>query len=214
MLDPTIALTKLFESVLEKLGSEVSKLGFSGGGKLIETLRLNFSEYLSSAIDRASRVKTLLNRDEPVNSMSIYVKTFLKSGGTIISDEKLIERARKSASFVVVGSAGCGKSMFMRYLFLSMIENTFGRIPILIELRHLNAFEPMDLTQFIYDTIVRPGAIITNDQFRHCLRSNLFTLILDGLDEIDFRHRPTIERQIMNLNETYPKMGIIVSSSP
>jgi hypothetical protein len=37
---------------------------------------------------------------------------------------------------------------------------------------------------------------------------------LDGLDEVDFDHRLTVERQLMNLIDSYPKTGIIISSRP
>jgi len=215
MFDPSAVVPKLFESLLESATRRTIKSVSGGAAKFVDMLRMNFSDYLFSAIDRTSHVKTLLHRDAPVNLFSIYVETFLKSGSTVIRDEILIERCRKSASIFVIGSAGSGKTMFVRYLFLHLIEGGFGIIPIFVELRALNLPEYKDdLVQFMYDTVVRPGAVVTKEQFRYCLRSNLFTLIFDGLDEVEHDRRPGVERQIMNLRESYPKLGIVISSRP
>jgi predicted NACHT family NTPase len=115
----------------------------------------------------------------------------------------------------VIGSAGAGKTMFIRYLFLQMIEGNFGIIPIFIELRGLNSTEYKgNLIQFIHESVVRPGAVVTKDQFNACLRENMFILILDGLDEVEHDSRPEVERQIANLREAYPNLGIVISSRP
>ena len=215
MFDPSAAVPKLFESLLESATRRVIKSVSGGAAKFVDMLRMNFSDYLYSAIDRTSHVKTLLQRDEPVDLLSIYVETFLESGGTTLRDDIIVERCRKQASICVIGSAGSGKTMFVRYLFLQLVEGGYGTIPIFVELRDLNSPDYNDdLVEFIYNIVVRPGAVVTKDQFRYCLRSALFILILDGLDEVEHSRRAAIERQIMNLRSSYPKLGIVISSRP
>jgi predicted NACHT family NTPase len=153
--------------------------------------------------------------DNPVDLFSIYVETLLRSGSRTVRDNKLVEELRKSAALIVIGSAGAGKTMFIRYLFLQMVEGNFGVIPIFLELRGVNSTEYKDnLIQFIHESIVRPGAVVTKNQFDACLRENMFTLILDGLDEVDHDSRPAVERQIANLREAYPDLGIVITSRP
>ena len=62
--------------------------------------------------------------------------------------------------------------------------------------------------------MVRPGAVVSKEQFNDCLRENMFILILDGLDEVEHDRRPNVERQIANLREAYPKLSIVVASRP
>src|SRR4051812_9749815 len=98
MFDPSAAVAKLFESLLESATRRVIKSVSGGAAKFVDMLRMNFSDYLYSAIDRTSHVKTLLQRDEPVDLLSIYVETFLESGGTTLRDDIIVERCRKQAS--------------------------------------------------------------------------------------------------------------------
>jgi hypothetical protein len=215
MLDPSAAVAKLFEGMAKQAGSKALHALFGGLSKFVDAVRMNFSDYLYSTIDRTSHVKTLLHRDERVNLFSIYVETFLTSVGKTVRDNKIVDELRNSAALFVTGSAGAGKSMFIRYLFLQLVEGSFGVIPIFIELRGLNSPQYKDdLIQFFYESVVRPGAVVTKDQFKQCLRENMFILILDGLDEVEHDRRLSVERQIANVREAYPDLGIIITSRP
>jgi hypothetical protein len=88
MLEPSAVVTRLIESVAKEAGSTAWNAIFGSVSKLRDALRLNFSDYLYSAMDRTRLVKTLLHRDDRVNLLSIYVETFLKSGNKIIKDDK------------------------------------------------------------------------------------------------------------------------------
>jgi hypothetical protein len=215
VVDPSAVVAKLFEGMVKDGGSKALNALFGGLSKFGDALRMNFSDYLNSAIARTSHVKTLLHRDNPVDLFSIYVETFLRSGSKTIRDSKLVQELQNSAALLVIGTAGAGKTMFIRYLFLQMVEGNFGVIPIFLELRGLNSTEYKDnLIDFIHESVVRPGAVVTKDQFNACLRENMFTLILDGLDEVEHDRRPAVERQIANLREAYPNLGIVISSRP
>jgi predicted NACHT family NTPase len=215
MAEPSALAMKLLEGMANEAASKTLSAIFGGLSKFRDALRMNFASYLDSAIDRASHVKTLLHRDDRVSLRSIYVETFLKSGNKLVRDDKLTEVIRSATAVVVSGPAGSGKTMFIRYLFLQLIEGNLGVIPIFVELRGLNVPEYKgDLITFMHESITRPGAVVTRDQFRDCLRENMFILVLDGLDEVEHNRRPTVERQIAHLRETYPKLGIVVTSRP
>jgi NACHT domain len=215
MFDPVIIIPKLFESMAKEAGSKVLNGIFGSLSKFRDALTMNFSEYLHSAINRTSYVKTLLHRDQSVNLFSIYVERFLQSGSVTIRDDNLIEVICNSAAIMVIGSAGSGKTMLIRHLFLQLVENTHGLMPIFIELRRFNSSLSKDsIIDFIYDTVVRPGAVVTKSQFCDCLRENMFVLILDGLDEVEHDARQEVSDQIANLREAYPNLGIVISSRP
>ena len=175
MFDSSLVVAKLLESMAKEGGSKALNAIFGSISKFRDALRLNFSDYLYSAVDRTSHVKTLLHRDDRVSLFSIYVETYLKSGAKVLRDNKVISEMRQSRAILIIGSAGAGKTMFIRYAFLQLVEGGFGKIPIFIELRGFNSPEYKDnhdLTQFLYDLVVRPGAVLTKDQFNDCLREN------------------------------------------
>ena len=144
MAEPSALAAKLLEGIAKEGGSKALTAIFGGLSKFRDALRMNFSDYIDSAVDRASHVKTLLHRDDRVSLFSIYVETFLKSDRTVVRDDKLINTIRQSSSTLVIGSAGTGKTMFIRYLFMQLVEGNFGILPILIELRGLNSVEYKD----------------------------------------------------------------------
>jgi hypothetical protein len=120
--EPSALAAKLLEGIAKEFGSKALTAVFGGLSKFRDALRMNFSEYIDSAIDRASHVKTLLHRDNRVSLFSIYVETFLRSGSKVIRDDKLINAIRRAASVLVIGSAGTGKTMFIRYVFMQLVE--------------------------------------------------------------------------------------------
>jgi NACHT domain len=138
----------------------------------------------------------------------------LRPRGKTAKDIDLVRELPSLRSVVIEGSGGAGKSMLMRYLFLALCENSFGKLPIFIELRTLNTFSTKDLLAFIYHSITGPGAVLTRDQFNSGLRAGSFCVILDGFDEVDIEQRAGIEEQILKLRESYPELLLIVSSRP
>jgi hypothetical protein len=59
MVDPSAVVAKLFEGMAKEGGSKALNAIFGGLSKFGDALRMNFADYLNSAIARTSRVKTL-----------------------------------------------------------------------------------------------------------------------------------------------------------
>jgi predicted NACHT family NTPase len=131
-----------------------------------------------------------------------------------MSDDELIDELPRIKSLVIEGTGGCGKSMFMRYLYVALCEKPFGRVPLFVELRHLNALVTKDLLTYIYGSIILPGAKLTLQQFEDGLKAGAFSIVLDGFDEIDLDHRKSLEQQILNFRTKFPETILIVSSRP
>jgi len=210
--DPNKIAAEVFTQILKDSANSVAGLVKAPVQKLVDAYRFSMKDYIKNTLTRCSKIKTFLNRDEPINLKDAYVNINLKCGNNKYDDYALIRDLSKYNNVLILGTAGSGKSMFMRYLLISLCEHPAGRIPLFIELRHLTGIHSKDLTAFIYHSVITPGGVATIEQFHKGLESGLFTLVLDGFDEIDFDERKDVEKQILLLRDKYSELMIIVSS--
>ena len=220
----TFSVSKLGIDLLVKIAEKNSGQLFGLVGdplaKLKASLTVNFSDYFTSAVDKCSRTSTLFDRSKPVPLDSIYITTRLLHSHTILSDVKFrnllvtIPHGEAIRTFLVLGSAGTGKTFFLRWLFLRLLENPHSRIPFYVELRGLNAQSEPDILSFIHSSIVRQRASITLDSFESGMRSGDFIFLLDGLDEVRHDLRGGIGNRLAHLQESYPGAILVVSSHP
>jgi len=192
----------------------LTELGKDQIGKLQVNLDICFKGYLQRYLKKYSKTKTLLYRDQPVDIKSFYVRTNLEINGDIISDIKVFDSIKEKERLVISGTAGCGKSTFCKSLFVDMIEQQAGLIPILIELRHLNKESEESLTDFIFSTLSDLEKSLTKDQVMYALKLGKVCLLLDGFDEIDNELKEIYEREIIKLSTTFGKLKIVVFSRP
>jgi hypothetical protein len=181
---------------------------------LLQSFQKDFQPYLLSTLKRCSMVRTLLHREEPIELEKIYVKTFLKKGKSKLDDIRFINNLSSVDSVIITGTAGSGKSFFLKYLFISLFETRRSKIPVFVELRQMNSLQKRDLILFLYHSITSPGGVVSEAQFEQGLKNGLFTIILDGFDEIEFDWREDLEKQIFTFQEKYPKNQILISSRP
>jgi predicted NACHT family NTPase len=202
---------KIFSGTVQSVAANVR----DAVSKFVSAFRKDLNSYLTQTITKCSLLKTpIINRDTPTYLFDIYVHTKLTLKNKTLTDDEFIAALPGLKSVVIAGGAGCGKSMFMRYLFLAMCEKGFGRIPIFVELRNLNNVNVKELVAFMYYSIVGTGGVITQEQFSSGLKNGAFSVILDGFDEIDVDQRKLIETQILQFREKYPDILLIVSSRP
>lgn len=181
--------------------------------KIITDLR----DHMNTTFNKCSLVKTILQTNhssQPSSTLDIYVDQRFKVDGSVIDQYSLVEIIRKGSSTIITGAGGGGKSMFMRYLWLSFFEHSAGTIPVFIELRNLNNLTHDVFEDFIYHSIIRTGSSIRQSAFKSALRNGEFVLFLDGFDEINFEKRELIQRNIIELQEKYRKLTIVVTSRP
>jgi hypothetical protein len=193
----------------------ISKAAKDVVSKVLDTMRKNVTIYVNATSRKCSFVRTpIINRDHPTPIGEIYVKTRLRFRKKIVSDTEFVDALTGSDSIVIAGSAGSGKSVFMKYLFLALCNSKRSKIPLFFELRDLNGAQKKDLQEFLYYNLIGPGAVITQEQFMTSLRAGVFSLMLDGFDEINFEDRKNIEQQILRLRGQCPDLQIIISSRP
>jgi energy-coupling factor transporter ATP-binding protein EcfA2 len=184
--------------------------------KVLASLNKDLKQYTAAKIRKCSYVRTpIINRDRSTPIYDIYVHTRLKVTGKIVEDDDFIAALRENDSVVITGSAGSGKSMLMRHLFLALCSSaTNSKIPLFFELRDIDVPEKKTLREFLYYNLIGSNATITESQFHDSLKAGVFSLVLDGFDEINFKERKDVERQIRKLREQCPDLQIIVSSRP
>lgn len=191
------------------------ELGGKQYKKILVTLELCFTKYLERSYLRYSKIKTLLYRDRPVDLKAHYVPTDFKLDEEIICGKDIFTKFQECNRNIVVGTAGSGKSVLLRRLFVDLVENPKGVIPVLIELRLLETPETnFTIFNFIYKTLSDLNDEFTLDQLHFALKEGKIALFLDGFDEIDFEKRNGYEREILELSNKYLNSVIVISSRP
>lgn len=116
-------------------------------------------------------------------------------------------------NIVIQGIVGQGKSMFMRHLACSAINETnHTYIPVFIELQRITP--KRGLKQIIFENLELLGVTVTEGSVKYLASKGYLVLLLDGFDEIvDACVNETVEA-LDEFQRRYPKLKIIVSSRP
>ncbi|PPJ46397.1 NACHT domain-containing protein [Rhizobium sp. KAs_5_22] len=173
-----------------------------------------FSSYLSETIARYSKFKTLINRHEAISFEHNYVPVRIKSGEEVFRGEDFFAQLALGKRFIIEGTAGLGKTLFVRHLLRHTILYETDYIPILFELRHLH----LDNTKSLIANLVKqvadhlPG--FTEEHLRFGMGSGKFIIYLDGIDEIALTDRTRYAAEILDLAYRYPETPVLLSTRP
>ena len=187
-----------------------------------------FAKYLEKAKDFYSKTKTLLYSEKPHSFYDFYVCNTLQPPFNIANKVDLygqatyaaIENIRASqlsflSNFSIInGTGGIGKTMMLRHLLLSGIEeySITERLPILVSLKNYSS--DCDLKGFIYQTVKAFDNNITWEQINGLLENGKCIILLDGLDEIASSLRDRFEQELENMTIQYPDNYFVISSRP
>ena len=166
-------------------------------------IKSSFRDHLEASYNKCKRIKTILS-DEPVDFMNIYIDQSFKVSDETVDQYAIAEMIRDGDSLCVIGTGGGGKSILMRYLWISMFVHSEGKIPVFLELRHLNNYTHKNIEDFIYHSIISSGSEISQKSFREALRQGEFIVFLDGFDEINYELRQDVDEKIIKLKENNP----------
>ena len=180
-----IELAELFLKFGERFGKRVFDLAGSAASTITSTLKKNFAAYYEHTIKRCSNIRTLISRDVAIPLDTIYVPTLLKWKREDVEEDKFTAEIPKTKTIIVTGSAGSGKTVFMRHLFLVLAHSNMAILPVFVELRGLNILETKNLLSYVYHTVTGPGATILQRQFELAVKEGGIYLMLDGFDEIE-----------------------------
>ena len=176
--------TRIAKSLSGALSRQVREIALN--------LKTNFGPHLEATYDKCTKIKTLVNLDEPVGLLSQYVPLNFQCQNKEFDDAATIEQIRARKRIVISGTGGGGKTIFTKYAWISFFENPQGRIPVFVELRQLNEIGASDgsLLALIFHTIVAAHAKVARETFDAGVSSGLFVFILDGFDEVAKEKNP------------------------
>ena len=198
-------LNKLAENYADRINGHIKP----------NEITTDLKPHLEATFERCTRIKTLLSGQEPSDFLAIHSTQRFNIKRLNVDHYDLVDRIRSTGQHMIItGSGGTGKSMFMRYLWLSLFIHSDGRIPIFVELRNINSFSTPDIIQYVYHTITQNRSSISQDNFKQALWDGELIVILDGFDEVAYQKREPVQRSIMELSENYPKSKIVISSRP
>jgi predicted NACHT family NTPase len=209
----TAAVTTMFNRAIERVESIISGQAKSIGIKALAALQ-GYSPYLEDTYERVATYKTFANPVKPVSVMDHFVSVEFENRSTKnFNQDDLLHTIIEPSRIVISATAGYGKSMVMRFMALSMYENPRGRIPLFLELRHLNRVTSPNIITFIHSTYRRISDVQI-ESLKQGLSAGAFVIMLDGFDELNHDIRPIIESQILEISRAYPLCSIIVSGRP
>lgn len=115
---------------------------------------------------------------------------------------------------IVLGSAGAGKSMFLRYWLhrWAVAPRDFARIPVLVDLHLFQATTDLaSLSQLVLEALAQRGCRMSPEALHAGLAAGRFSLLLDGLDEVLQARREEMIAELQRFARQYGMSQIIVT---
>lgn len=169
-----------------------------------------FSIYLNNALEKYSKVKTLLYRNAPRPLYEFYEFNDIESDdGQVIDCENIQSVLEESQFSIILGDGGSGKTMLMRHFFLNALQDS-NFIPIFVELRKLD--DTTSIFDYIYRCLNTLGFDLEKDYFKYALEQGMFVILLDGYDELRSTSKETFLPRLEEFCDMYYKNNFIISS--
>jgi hypothetical protein len=176
-----------------------------------------FNSHIATALDRCTKVKNILYKDQSVSLDSQYVNVTFSKGRLKKSDIDIVEDIVLGAKIIVSGTAGAGKTMFMKWSVAEIINSVsrHGLIPLFIEMRYLGE----DLEGGVIDRVLlretsKSQNRVSIELFQAGLEAGAFVIILDAIDEVKQNSRQEAISGIRKFISDYPECPILISTRP
>ena len=205
-------IAKIIENNIEKVCSKVAAFTKDQLQKTKIDFNVGFKNYLEKSFDKYSKIKTLIYRYSPKYIYDFFEPNDLMFKENSINSANTDDLLDISRYLIIEGTGGIGKSMLMKHLFLSSLENG-DKIPVFIELREINNFEG-DLVDFIWHSMNVLGFNYVKEHFIYAIESGQFIFLLDGFDEISSNSSQNVFKQIDEMCDRYAENHYIISSRP
>ncbi|PEP54067.1 hypothetical protein CN557_08395 [Bacillus wiedmannii] len=184
-----------------------------------EELAEKFSNYLEKSYFEYSSIPTLALKDKRVSLENIYEPLTLKEAGvndlanqaeyTLLNyDDSFFENHPK---LIIFDNAGMGKSTFLKFLFLSAMQQRI-QLPIFIELRHLK--NDNSVLDEIYKKINYLSDEFNKENILELIKDGDFLFFLDGYDEISRSDREKVSADLKQFLIHANKNRFIITSRP
>jgi hypothetical protein len=165
---------------------------------------------LRKSISALQKVKTMWNVEREAKLTSFYYpsKVIIDGGPKLIRTIAEIDGVR---NFVIQGTVGQGKSIFLRFLCINECAQQ-RRIPIFVELRR---FDPKsNFRNFLIEQITKHSSPCDDTLLEYLLESGKVVMLLDGFDEVVPEHVASLVGELETLAVRYAASQIVITSRP
>lgn len=218
---------EVVKSLSKTIATDIYQLVKSGAKSLAGRWKLNRTiERLPERIDQICRVKTLLHLEHPVDLRDIYYPPRFRKRSRDQGNEGLdfsTWRAESNDSpefgsfaeappgpITIVGTAGQGKSTFLRWLAANTIT-TSNCLPLFIQLRDSDQHGVFDL---ICKEAKDLRIELNEDLFNFLADSGRLVLLMDGFDEVPGSVRGEVLEGLESIANQHPNARLVTSTRP
>lgn len=188
------------------------------------------SNYINRYQKKFSKIKTFLYPNDNLDFYDVYFPLTIKLANSNIRlkgavyEEPIKVKETIDHVFVnnnavsIIASAGAGKTMLMKHIFLTSLRNRscngYTIIPVMVELRNLNDKPEVSIKDYIRQMFFVKNNPVLVELFEDVISSGQLLIIFDGYDEID---RAVINRrkeEICKLVTDYNENRYLLTSRP
>lgn len=204
--------TALLKRALDDVYLKIKEVSINQIGRARSDLK---EAAIARALSLTTKVKTLWNVEREVSLYDFYYPSSISfSEGA----EKKIGNLKELGSrqnYVIQGTAGQGKSIFLRYLCGQelMPASSSNRVPIFIELRRVRT--GFTVQHLILEALQKFKLPFTDAAWDFLASSGKFVLLMDAFDEVDPELANRVVNEIEGIAELYgTALQIIITSRP
>ncbi|MBR9847667.1 MAG: NACHT domain-containing protein [Algicola sp.] len=200
-----LSLTRSFREPLILMFSNIKE-------EILYLINDPLPEYLQSMKNKFGQTKTFLFRDEQVDFEKTYFPITLSHNKKQYQIKSVESFYQNNNYTTIIGNAGSGKSMQMKFLFLKCIEQRV-KIPIFIELKSLNDYKG-SIIDYVYEIILSNKISPSSNLMERILTSGDFYFLFDGYDEVYSARKDEITHDLELFIDRYSKNWYAITSRP
>lgn len=212
-IDPETAKAAL-EGLIKTLGFIAEKAKPKIKEQILKWKSIQQAEKLRSNIRQIGKITTIASREASTIDEIYYPSRVKlgKSGSRVVAFASELVSSNSRVT-LIIGTAGQGKSVLLRYLCLRDLDLQ-GNLPLFIELRKID--ETKTLKTLIHEHLASLGIGEEDPEelLKVLLKSGKTRLFLDGYDEVSREHSLRTKAEITQLVRANEKVEILITSRP
>jgi hypothetical protein len=212
-LDPETAQVAL-EALKASIGIIADKAKPKIKEQILKWKTTQQAEQLQANIRQIGKITTIASREASTIDQ-IYYPSRVKLGKSAKRQIAFASELFTSNSRVtlIIGTAGQGKSVFLRYLCLRDLDLQ-GNLPLFVELRKIDLTKSLPTLLLEHLASLGIGDENPEEILKILLKSGKTRLFLDGYDEINREYSLRTKAEITKLVRDFNKLEILITSRP
>ncbi len=199
--------------IINSFKDEILKIAGSQDAEIQLSLDEGLAQYTETWFNKISNVKTYLFYENAVKFDKVYVPLTLRFEKKKIDIPDSVEQLFKINNCItILGHAGSGKTMLMKYCFLNVLQKS-RRIPVIIELRRIDNTN-MSLAEYVSSSVFKLNLSRNESVFMQLMGEGRFIFFFDGYDEISPAKKELRTIEIEEFVDRYNKNYFLLTSRP